>query len=178
MGTITAKIEVGESHWTDPEGIISTHTLFLSENSRPSWTLERIAKMDGSENRNETMGTWTWIPTIENMLEDGLLMIALYVLKDQNICNLAQQYFAQDINQSVELYNISVADREKLYHVSRSLTHKYKLIVTVFQNSTIHNQLTVFENYGMDLVVFTPKFMRLTNQFSSETHVIGSLGSI
>lgn len=34
----------------------------------------------------------TWIPTIENMLEDAILMTALYVWMDKELSDLAKQY--------------------------------------------------------------------------------------
>ena len=71
MGTFTAQILVGTPDLYHG-GIIPTHYLFLSENDRPAWILE---DKSGSQNV-------VWVPTIEDILEDALLMIAVHVCKD------------------------------------------------------------------------------------------------
>ena len=46
----------------------------------------------------------TWIPTVENMLEDALLMIALYVWEDEELCDMAWRHFKNKRRNWVELY--------------------------------------------------------------------------
>ncbi len=79
MATFTAQILVGSPH-PNHGGINPTHSLFLSENSRPAWIL--VDPYPDSGPRNSRI---VWIPTLENMLEDALLMIAVYVCKDDGI---------------------------------------------------------------------------------------------
>jgi len=74
MATMTAQILVGRPH-TNHDGINPTHYLFLSENSRPAWVLVS-QNIFPKEQRDHSR--ITWIPTVENMLEDALLMIALH----------------------------------------------------------------------------------------------------
>src|SRR5690554_6680116 len=85
MGTFTAQILIGKNHPYDG-GIHSiTHTLFLSENSRPTWVL----KNEGAKKKDSII----WITTVENMLEDGLLMLGVYVLKDEKLLKMKEKYF-------------------------------------------------------------------------------------
>ncbi len=82
MATFTAHILVGHSH-PNHGGISPSHALFLSENSRPTWILIPLG-LPGSES---TTGhnSITWVPTVEHMLEDALLMIAVHVLQERSI---------------------------------------------------------------------------------------------
>jgi len=53
------------------------HYLFLSENSRAAWILVPQNVFRGFQPvRGPKI---TWIPTVENILEDALLVMALYV---------------------------------------------------------------------------------------------------
>jgi len=79
MSAITAQILVGQAH-PNLGGINPTHYLFLSENSRPVWILvpQNLWELESSINEKKV----TWIPTVENLLEDALLMIGIHVLKN------------------------------------------------------------------------------------------------
>ena len=70
MGSFTAQIIVGQAH-PNHGGIIPSYYLFLSENSKPAWLLmsENI-----TSNKDKQI---TWFPTVENMLQDALLMISV-----------------------------------------------------------------------------------------------------
>ena len=84
MATFTAQILIGAKHPYDSGMMNSSHSLFLSENSRPAWILSTT---DIFNENKQTQPRITWIPTLENMLEDALVMIGLYVLEDKN-CSL------------------------------------------------------------------------------------------
>ncbi|MFC1895623.1 hypothetical protein ACFL0Q_03030 [Thermodesulfobacteriota bacterium] len=91
MGTLTAQILVGYPH-PNHDGINPTHFLFLSENDRPAWVMvnENVSEEGGSG-----VGRITWIPTIDDMLEDAMLMIALHICKDREIMELAEVFGAK-----------------------------------------------------------------------------------
>jgi hypothetical protein len=93
MGTYTAQVLIGTPH-PNHGGIHPTHQLMLSENSRPAWILTSW------ENTEEEK---VWIPTIESMLEDGLLMIAFYLLKERED-NVLFRDFARKIKPKKSLY--------------------------------------------------------------------------
>ncbi len=100
MATLTAQIIVGRAH-PNHGGINPTHYLFFSENDRPAWVL---VPENVFGKRPLEMEKTVWIPTVEHTLEDGLLMIALHILKDREIVNLTEEYFE---NKGI--------DRAKLY---------------------------------------------------------------
>lgn len=115
MGTMTAQLLIGGGHLYHG-GITPGHYLYLSENSRPALILlpQNISEDSGSKGK----GKITWIPTVDNMLEDALLMIAVHVIRDKEVRRLAGEYIKDLDSNRLELYSsISAEDREKLYRL-------------------------------------------------------------
>ncbi len=159
MSAITAQILVGRAH-PDRRGIEPTHYLYLSENGKPAWILvsQNIAEPESSSSEKRV----TWIPTGENLLEDALLMIAIYVLKVPEIIELAKNYFKNGFHDFLNLSDeIERETLKKLHEKCRHIDDFYKLAITVFEGSTIHPQLKVLEKYKMELEVCTPRYYRL-----------------
>ena len=170
MGTMTAQFLVGTPH-QNHDGIQPTHYLFLSENSRPAWVLvpQNIFRDDRIQNKV------TWIPTVENMLEDAFLMIAIHIQKDREIIELAESFYKNAQSDRLELYeHFSDSQRTQLYEMCRQLSFT-KVIITVFRNSTILRQLQIIEQYKMDVEVCCPTYSRLFSVWSKETRIEGSL---
>ena len=71
MATTTATILVGRAH-QNHSGIIPTHLIRLTENSRPALIMQSLEGMEDVK---------IVIPTLENMVDDIYLMIAVFVLK-------------------------------------------------------------------------------------------------
>ncbi|RKZ30120.1 hypothetical protein DRQ33_08150, partial [bacterium] len=134
MATLTAQILVGRPH-PNHGGINPTHYLFLSENDRPAWML-----FDQNIFRKERQGysKITWIPTVENMLEDALLMIAIHILKNREIVEMAKGFSSKIESKRVELYsNFNESQRNMLYQKCREISDFPKIIISVFRGSTI-----------------------------------------
>ena len=171
MATLTAQILIGESH-PNKDGLLPTHYLFLSENSRPSWKLVKENYYHGVTKSPKIV----WVPTIENMLEDGLLMIAIHVLKNQEIIEMANDYSVKIESKRLELYSdLDEEQRNNLYQNCREFSEFPKLIISVFRSSSIERQLAVLEKYKMDVEVCTPIFSRLYSGWLNETRIEGSL---
>jgi hypothetical protein len=164
MATLTASILIGKSHTYDG-GIQPTHQLFLSENSWPAWILIP-QNFFFESNSGAGAEKVTWIPTLENMLEDALLMITLYVLKDKTVQEAAEQIFNWKNDTYVETYSIDPAHRTRLYAMCRKLAQRYKIIVSVFQESTILMQLNVLTEYGMEVEVCKSRYVRQFNPWT------------
>jgi hypothetical protein len=148
MATLTANILVGKSHTYDG-GIQPTHQLFLSENSMPAWILmpNNLLSIPSPDDISEKV---IWHPTLENMLEDALLMIALYVLRDADVQSAARQYFQWNNESRVEVYRIDPEHRIMLYAMCRKLTQRYKVVVSVFLGSSIAKHLSMLKEYDME----------------------------
>lgn len=174
MATFTAQITVGEGHPND-DGINPTHYVFLSENSRPAWVLvpENIFNRRKSAARKVT-----WIPTVENMLEDALLMLAIHVIKDPEVLGLANSLSGDIHSNRLELYSaLEDSQRKDLYDKCRDIAGFPKLIVTAFKSSSIESQLPVLEKYNMDVEVCCPIYTRLYSRWNNETRIEGYLNS-
>ena len=172
MATHTAQILIGAPH-LNKDGLIPSNYLFLSENSRPAWILVNENIYQDKKTKKSKL---IWIPTVENMLEDGLLMIAVNVSKNKEILEMLKDYSIKTGSERLELYTeLNDEQRDNLYQVCRGLTEFPKLIISVFRSSSIENQLGVLENYKMDVEVCTPSYSRLYSRWLEETRIEGSL---
>ncbi|MCD8510056.1 MAG: hypothetical protein LRY73_09430 [Bacillus sp. (in: Bacteria)] len=140
MGTFTTQLLAGNAHPYDG-GINSiTHTLYLSENSRPVWILQT----------NDGKRIMRWIPTLENMLDDGLLMIGLYVLKDETLWRMKKQYFANERPDFIELYHdVKPEHLENMYSHCRQLKDSRKIMLSVFAGSSIEKRLPILKKLSI-----------------------------
>ena len=172
MATFTAQILLGHAHQNDG-GMIPTHSLYLSEGSRPAWLIKEVDLWDDGI---EKVGNIVWIPTLENIFEDALIMIGLYILKDEQLLEAAHKYFKKDIAGRVELYDdIEQQDLRKLYDICRSLKYQYKIAVTIFGSSSIEGNLKILEKYEMDVEICKSVFTRAYSEWSQKTTIIGKL---
>lgn len=172
MGTLTAQILVGRGH-TNHDGINPTHYMFLSENSRPAWTLTGQNIFDDQE----PVGRFIWIPSApETILDDALLMIAVHVSRDENIVKIFHQSIKNSKSDYVDLGELNgKPDQQKLYELCRKIEDFPKLIISVFESSSVGSQLHLLQNYKMDVEVCAPTYSRIYSEWEEKTIVEGSL---
>ncbi|HEY5501390.1 MAG TPA: hypothetical protein VIK09_05360 [Candidatus Humimicrobiaceae bacterium] len=138
MATFTAQILIGTEH-PYHGGINPTHFLFLSENDRPAWILTN----ENITGENPDIEKIVWNPTTENMFEDALFMINLYIEKDKTlIAYLKENHKKINFNTN----NISIPEildkkeLEKIYQLNLDLLKKnksLKLVVSIFADSSL-----------------------------------------
>ena len=138
MATFTAQILIGTEH-PYHGGINPTHFLFLSENDRPAWILTN----ENITGENPDVEKIVWNPTTENMFEDALFMINLYIEKDKTlIAYLKENHKKINFNTN----NISIPEildkkeLEKIYQLNLDLLKKnksIKLVVSIFADSSL-----------------------------------------
>ena len=110
------------------------------------------------------------------MLEDGLLMVAIHIVKNKEIIKIANDFSGKIDSQSLELsIELNNKQRDILYQKCRDLPVFPKLIVSVFRSSTIEKQLVVLENYKMEIEVCTPIYSRLYSRWTEKFQIEGSL---
>lgn len=138
MSTITAQILIGTEH-PYHGGVNPTHYLFLSENDRPAWILVN----ENITGENSGIERIVWNPTTENMFEDALFMINLYIEKNKTLLTYLKENHKK-INFNTD--NISIPeildkkDLEKIYDFNRDLLKKnksIKLIISIFTDSSL-----------------------------------------
>ena len=154
MGTITALILVGASQ-RYPDGITPSHYLFLSENDRPAWILvsQNIAENRPGEipSPKETI---TWLPTLDHVLEDAFLMIAIHVIRDRELIQMAEKFCREILSPRVVLYDCLQDDQRRvLYERCRKISQWPRIILSVFKGSSLQNPIPIFQQYPMNFEV-------------------------
>lgn len=139
----------------------------------PAWILVDPYPDNGPRNSRIV-----WIPTLENMLEDALLMIAVYVCKDDGILELIKGFGIGIESGTIELYSDTTeSQRRQLYERCREIPGFPKIVISVFKESSVgKRQLSLLENYTMDVEVCTPIYSRGYSHWRDETWTEGSLG--
>ncbi len=171
MGTMTAQLLIGKAHPYEG-GIYPSHYMFLSENGTASWTLYEI----NSPNKPSKPYIANWIPTVDYLLEDAIVMIGLYVIKDEELIGLAKRYIANFEDTQIRLYeHASELGLEKLRARAKQIEQQYKITLSGFYGSSILNQIEVLEKYQMEVEVCLPVFAREYSVWTKETVEKGSL---
>jgi hypothetical protein len=156
MGTITACILVGSSH-RYPDGITPSHYLFLSEkeNDPPSWILVSQNISGSLPHELPPPGaSITWFPSQDHMLEDAFLMIALHVIGDRELMQMAETSCREILSPRVVLYDCVHNDQRRLlYERCRKISQWPKIILSVFKGSSVQNPVPVFRQYQMNFEV-------------------------
>lgn len=140
MATTTAIILVGNTHQND-FGIIPTHLIQLTENSRPALILKDI---DG---KYETI---VIIPTLENTVDDIYLMIATFILKKIKP--------AKELNDphGESLYDL-FTDEERFNLYKNALevfqTNNVKVVFNILDGSHLLSQITSMKKYPNDFEI-------------------------
>lgn len=172
MATLTAQILVGSPH-PNHDGINPTHYVFFFENDCPAWVL-----VDQNIFREKQLGhsKIIWIPTVENMLEDALLMTAIHVCKNRQIIEHAKGFCAKIQTDRIEMYSdLEESQRKQLYQECRAITDFPKLIVSAFRGSTIIKHLSLLQQYKMDVEVCHVSYSRLHSSWTNDTKIEGTL---
>jgi hypothetical protein len=110
------------------------------------------------------------------MLEDGLLMIAMYVLRDPGIVACAGDAFKNRKKNWVELYDdVEPGVRAHLYEMGRDIKTRCKIVVTILRGSSVLKQIVVLKDYSWDMEVCLPVFRKEFSAWDGTTQIDGSL---
>jgi hypothetical protein len=142
MATTTATALIGQAH-PFGGGIHPTHFLFLTENDRPALTLYTI-NGGGSLARLAV-----WVPTVENMMEDLMLMAAALTGAQPEVATALNAACGGKPGR-LELYSIGDATRTKLYALNRDLPAPGKVVLTILEDSSLVAQAARIRDYQAD----------------------------
>ena len=180
MSSVTAQVVVGDRGNFD-DGIRPAYAVFLNENDRPALLLRSIDPY-GDDRQKGSDTVWVWVPTIEHTLEDAILMIAVYVLRNEEVLSrLSELGFdpekgVRSDRQPVELYSTFTEEqRAELYGLCRSLPEEFGLLVTVLDSSAMSRQLSCLADYSMEVRVCQQTYSRFNAAFSEGMKETGSL---
>jgi hypothetical protein len=167
MSSNSAQIFVGMTH-PNSGGIILDKTIWLSENGRPALILK---EGEGEER--------VWIPTLENTIEDALLMISNCIVKAEEALRALKEINDITSEKHVEIYEAFTEEqREKLYLANRKALGKYndlKIVVTVLEGSLFRSQLPILEQYDIDMEVCLSIYSRTYSEWQEKVVINGSL---
>ena len=118
------------------------YLLVLYENDAPSWELIPLYP-DMKEK------PVIWIPTINGMLEDALVMIGVHVVRDEKLRKLAREIFKQPLDSKIEMHKAG-KKLERLRKVAKEVLQRCDigLVIAPLKDSTILRQLGVLKEYG------------------------------
>jgi len=169
MGTMTAHMLVGRQH-PHHGGIIPTHYVMLSENDRPVWSIVPESLYGGRQGRIVRH----IIPSNEqHILKDGLLSIVHLLWRDEHLQQIQNQV-PKLSKGTVELGRVPDDVREDMYRISMA-SKGGKIILSVFEGSSITSQLPDIKDYAMDIEVCTLQYARLYSEWTQKTVAIGDL---
>jgi hypothetical protein len=190
MSSMTAQLAVGTPDRYHG-GIRPTHVAWLSENDRPGWGLEHVwrdiygdpfgqERAEDEEPLPWTETTTVWLPSApENILQDGLLLIACHVLWGEEGCReLVEKLGVPELLDfyRLELEKMPPEPLADLRRRAREIDLDYTLVVTVLRGSSVLSQLPVLEDHSMGLEVCTPSYSRLRPRaWGGDLEVTGSL---
>ena len=107
MAELTAQILVNGSY-----------LLLLQENDRPNWQCIHLPRR--GEREHDTRPTITWIPSKpENIFKDGLLMIAIHCLADEEIIKRAKSMSKEIMNAFVDIGSLTDEQLAELHTMNR-----------------------------------------------------------
>ena len=150
MADLTAQILVNGSY-----------LLLLLENDRPHWNCIHLRY-------KEPRPTITWIPSKpENILKDGLLMIAIHCLADEEIIKRAKSMSKEIMNgfvtlsltdeQLAELYAMNRKDSDTATRTAQSTDGH--LVITILANgSSIKGELKELKHNGCGVEIAHSKW--------------------
>ena len=179
MATYTGLILAGTPH-PNNDGLMyhrEPRRLWLSENSRAAWCLDTPARAIRDGRRR---GQTVWVPRRpSSILDDGLLMVSVMILKDRETRSaLANMLDCDEPPARIDLTkSISNEQHRCLIDLSRKNSEGYffKLIISCFHGCSMEHQMPVLENYGYDVEVLVPAYTRLYCRWLNSTVIRGSL---
>lgn len=172
MASITASMLIGNSH-TDNDGIVPTHSLFLSENSRPALILFQL-NLDNIEDKDNII----WIPTINNLMEDILLMVSINILKDEKLGKEFGALVKSKKAGTIELAQVDPDALKNMYKLNKKYLdshNNFKIALSVFDGSTLERQLPRLKDYSMDIEVCKTSYLRQYSPWKEGIYKKGKL---
>lgn len=151
MAATTAHIFFGNAH-PNEGGLRIIDTLALTEGSRPAWVLRP------SEVSFRGVAEYVWIPTLQAMLDDAMLLAACVLFADQGVQNALKRLCGYATPRRLELYDIGEKDRAELYELCRASTLFTKAVIVPYSGSTLLRNLQSLRSYNMEIELCYPVF--------------------
>lgn len=162
MGSYTGHIFIGK---TDDfhGGIIPQFTLQLWENSTPRLILSRVA---GKGKRGKLA---LWVPTVDHMIDDVMLMIGLYVEQNETLVKYFQRVIPQHVSmEDLEIWrHVTDEIRQSLYAVCQQILFRNYVVFSLLNGCHLSLQLDHLAQYKLngEVCLSSPEHvLRMTDQ--------------
>jgi hypothetical protein len=162
MAAITALIFVGYPHPNDG-GLRPLVTIQYSEGDRPAFTFPRH-----TGERRDTSSRFVLIPSLENMLDDLLMIIAYREIQDPNVVKCLNCFCNENVEQigRLKVYEELTPDqRTEIYEHVKKITCFPKVGICLFKGSELLNTVDHIKEYKMEYEVCTPSLTSNTSSF-------------
>jgi hypothetical protein len=164
MATLTAHFLIGENdphHW----GVIPRAQLSLFENDKPVFLLSPL--MTDYKARS-----FSWVPTLEHMLDDALLMIAVHFMHVFSLRDIAKKDYRSRKGKPFEIYeDMDATTHEELLVATRLLPDFPKLVITVLEGSSLREHVASIKKYSMDVELCFAGYKRNLSEWTQGTHI-------
>ncbi len=181
--TCTCELIFGKADMND-SGILFNHRLSLYENFRPVLVMERKpGPTDGGALIDR------WIPHIDRMLEDSMVMLAAYGAGDENVLALVSEM--KQGNEDKDIFDLHTVNEElmaELYEASKKVfrlqvfrtknsrsSDRWKVMACLFKDTTMARQVERFLNYDIDIEVCRSVYRNEYSAWSQEINIWGEL---
>lgn len=164
MATVTAHFLIGVN---DPHhgGIVPHAQLFLFENDKPVYVLDWLTTDDKAK-------SFSWVPTVEHMLDDAMLMIAVHFLRAFPFKDIARKGYRPRKGKPFEIYeDMDAKTHEDLLVATRLLPEFPKLVITVLAGSYLREHVAGIKNYSMDVELCFAGYKRNLSEWTQGTHI-------
>jgi hypothetical protein len=164
MATVTAHFLIGVN---DPHhgGIVPHAQLFLFENDRPVYVLDWLTTNDKAK-------SFSWVPTLEHMLDDAMLMIAVHFLDAFPFKDIARKGYRSKKGKPFEIYeDMDPKLHEELLVAMRLLPDFPKLVITVLEGSSLREHVASIKKYSMDVELCFAGYKRNLSEWTQGTHI-------
>jgi hypothetical protein len=164
MATLTAHFLIGEN---DPHhlGVIPRAQLSLFENDRPVFVLSSLMTDDKAK-------SFSWVPTLEHMLDDAILMIAVHFLRAFSLKDIAKKNYRSREEKPFEVYeDMDPRTHEDLIVATRRLPSFPKLVITVLEGSSLREHVASIKKYSMDVELCFAGYKRNLSEWTQGTHI-------
>jgi hypothetical protein len=175
MSSVTTLILIGHAH-PNMGGIRSFAEITLEEGDRPGLLLRWNAPRGKTD--PESFRKFTMIPTIENMLDDAVLMIAYAVCRHPKIfekVNRITKGVPLDSNYLTMYDDFTLEQRAELYADVKAIDDLPMVTWCLFEGSAINDSMPNLKNYLFESEVTRSVYKREYNHFTSKWNLLGKL---
>lgn len=165
MASITAIMLVGSEDFYHG-GLCPSHELSLWENDRPVWELRKMGEAKPSAR---------WIPTVDHMLEDGIVMACLLGLENPSVQAEALNFTRDFDSRATLLHDIAALDLASTRAACREVDPSHKLVLTILRSSSLLRQVKVLREYEMSVEVCVTQYARIYSAWGKECKEYGQL---